>query len=180
MELNQRARELLLMENDLETITLEFCPARAPVAEPLTLCNQPLKRAGELLNLHPGSLALRRRFGHVASLYLRARLSLISPVKAAGFAVADATLLEPELTIAYAPTATAMAAVPAAMDLMSGVGREWQFLRIRDDVDHAFSELAACRLDHSRREVGKCERPGRVDSLAVGSPEGPRPATSVG
>jgi hypothetical protein len=100
MELNQRARELLLMENDLETITLEFCPARAPVAEPLTLCNQPLKRAGELLNLHPGSLALRRRFGHVASLYLRARLSLISPVKAAGFAVADATLLEPELTIA--------------------------------------------------------------------------------
>jgi hypothetical protein len=33
--------------------------------------------------------------------------------------VPDAPLLEPELTIAYAPIATAMAAVPMATDLVS-------------------------------------------------------------
>jgi hypothetical protein len=37
MELDQRVRELVLAEHDLEAIALELCPARAPVAEPLTL-----------------------------------------------------------------------------------------------------------------------------------------------
>jgi hypothetical protein len=37
MELNQCVRELLLTEDDLEAIALEFYPVRAPVAEPLTL-----------------------------------------------------------------------------------------------------------------------------------------------
>ena len=37
MKLNQRVRELLLTEDDLEAIALELCPTRAPVAEPLTL-----------------------------------------------------------------------------------------------------------------------------------------------
>ena len=74
MELDQRTRELLLTENDLEAIALELCPARAPVAEPLALCNEPMNRVGELLDLHAGSLPLRRRFGHVATRNFEVRL----------------------------------------------------------------------------------------------------------
>ena len=81
MELDERVRELLLTENNLETIAFEFCPASAPVSEPLTLYKEPAKRVGELLNLHAGNLSLRRRFGHAATRSPRVRLPLISPVK---------------------------------------------------------------------------------------------------
>jgi hypothetical protein len=67
--------------NDLEAVALELSPARTPVAQPLTLCNEPAKHVGEVLNLHAESLTLRRRFGHPATLYPRVRLPLLSPRK---------------------------------------------------------------------------------------------------
>jgi hypothetical protein len=69
MDLDQRVREVLLAENDLEAIALKLCPGRALLAEPLALRNEPMKRVGELLNLHVRSLALRRPCGHIATLY---------------------------------------------------------------------------------------------------------------
>src|SRR5437870_6660804 len=58
-------------------------------------------------------------------------------------------------------------------------GRERQCLNICDDVLGAFSKLAPRGLDHPRREVGKRERPARVDPLAVGTPKRRRPAAHI-